>query len=188
MLKLTNVCFSYGEKKVLENFSLEVKDGECVCISGESGCGKTTVLRLVSGLEKPHSGTVECNGKVSVVFQEDRLLPWFSLWKNICLTLDKKRYSIASELIEEVGLGGMEKSKPDELSGGMKRRAAIVRAVAFEGDVLLLDEPFNGLDSENKKKAAEMIKREYLDRGKSILMVSHIKEDAELMHARTVKL
>lgn len=180
MIELKNVSFSYGDRPILDNFSLTVKDGQCVCLKGPSGCGKTTVLRLVLGLLTPVSGTE----RPSVVFQEDRLLNGFSLKTNVLLPpLTEAQQAKAIELLKEAGLYLALGKKVRALSGGMKRRAAIVRAVAFQGDALILDEPFNGIDPENKLKMAEMIKREFLDKGKPVLMVSHIDSDAELLNA-----
>jgi NitT/TauT family transport system ATP-binding protein len=187
MIELKSVDFSYGESKILDNFNLTVNDGECVCLSGPSGCGKTTVLKLVMGLLKPDSGKISGVKRPSVVFQEDRLLSGFSLITNVLLPpLADGRKSVATELLKEANLGEAIYEKVRDLSGGMKRRAAIVRALCFEGDVLVLDEPFNGIDAENKRIMAEMIKREYLQKGKPVLMVSHIPSDAELLNARVV--
>ena len=190
MLELKNITFSYGDTAVLKNFSLCVNDGKCVCLSGPSGCGKTTVLRIILGLEKPQSGTVSGSNDPTVVFQEDRLLPTFSLKTNLILPLDSKDRELVLKLAEEAGLGGALTKKAAELSGGMKRRAAIVKALAFgkNSSLLILDEPFNGIDSENKKIIANMIKREFLDKSKPVLMVTHVTEDAELLNAETIKM
>lgn len=188
MLEIKNLRFSYGEKNIIDNFSLTVPDGKCVCLTGASGCGKTTVLRLVAGLETPESGTVSAPKKLSVVFQEDRLVPHMSIIKNIMLCLPKDRKTLAEALLKEAGLEEARNKKPDELSGGMKRRAAIMRAVAFGGDALLLDEPFNGLDSETKSVMSSMIKREFTEKNKPVLMVSHIAEDAELMNSEKIEM
>ena len=187
MTELKNIDFSYGEDKVLHKFNLTVNDGECVCLSGPSGCGKTTVLKLVMGLLKPDSGEISGVKRPSVVFQEDRLLSSFSLITNVLLPpLADERKTVAIELLKEANLGDSIHEKVRNLSGGMKRRAAIVRALCFEGDLLILDEPFNGIDAENKRIIAAIIKREYLDKGKPVLMVSHIPSDAELLNARVV--
>ena len=184
MIELKNVSFSYGDRPILDDFSLTVKDGQCVCLKGPSGCGKTTVLRLVLGFIKPQTGTVSGAENPSVVFQEDRLLNGFSLKTNVLLPpLTAEQQSKAIELLKEAGLYSALGKKVRNLSGGMKRRAAIVRAIAFGGDILILDEPFNGIDSENKQRVAAMIKREFLDKGKPVLMVSHIDGDAELLNA-----
>ncbi len=186
MLMLDNVSFSYGDKTVLENFSLTVDKGECVCLSGPSGCGKTTVTRIVMGLEKPKSGTVVAPRKVSCVFQEDRLLSHLSLQKNIRLVLKESQYEYADRLLELFGLGDSLCKSVNELSGGMKRRAAIVRALAYGGDLLILDEAFNGIDEENKSIISQTIKEDFLDKGKSVLMITHVLDDAELLSARII--
>ncbi len=186
MLKLKNVSFSYGDKDILKGFSLEVSDGETVLLSGESGCGKTTVTRIILGLEKPTSGVVEAPENVSCVFQEDRLVPHLSVLHNVTLCAGKDKKETAEKLLFEAGLSGVIREKPAKLSGGMKRRVAIVRALAAMGDALILDEPFNGLDAETKETMIKMIRREAA--GVPILLISHNAEDAELMDARVVNM
>ncbi len=184
MIEFKNVNFSYGERQILDNFSLTVPDGKCVCLKGPSGCGKTTVLRLALGLLEPEKGKISGVQNPSVVFQEDRLLNGFSLKTNVLLPpLTAEQEENALKLLDEAGLYDALNKKVRNLSGGMKRRAAIVRAVAFGGEILILDEPFNGIDPENKRKMAEMIKREFLSKGKPVLMVSHIDSDAEILNA-----
>ena len=187
MLELKNVSFSYDKEPVLTNFNLKVQEGKAVCLNGPSGCGKSTVLKLLAGLIKADSGTVIAPNSVSVVFQEDRLLPWFDLEKNLLLTVGKEKQAEIRALLWEVGLGDKLHSKIEDLSGGMKRRASICRAIAFSGDALLLDEPFNGIDKENKQIIANIIKREFIDKGKPVLMSSHITDDAELLDAEIYK-
>lgn len=186
MLKLENVSFSYQDKKVLDNFSLEIKDGECICLKGDSGCGKTTVARLLLGLEKAQEGIVTAPKKISCVFQEDRLLEHLTVLKNIFLVIPKKREKLVLELATELGLQDSLKLKISELSGGMKRRVAIIKAIAFSGDALILDEAFNGLDLENKIKIANIIKREFTAKSKPVLMITHVQEDAELLDAKII--
>ena len=188
MLELKNVNFSYGEREILHDFNLKVENGRCVCLKGHSGCGKTTVLRLLLGLETATSGSVVNPKNPSVVFQEDRLVPSLSLKKNILLPLPKEKYEFAMKLINEAGLGESLNKRVSELSGGMKRRAAIVRAVAFGGDALVLDEPFNGIDADTREIMAKMIKREFLEKDKPVLMVSHIPADAESLNAEVLEM
>lgn len=188
MIKLDNVSFAYGDNKILDDFSLLVKDGECVCLSGASGCGKTTVTRIVLGLEKLQKGSAEVPKKISCVFQEDRLLSHLTLQKNIRLVLKEEQYEFADELLKKFGLFEYKDLPIYELSGGMKRRAAIVRAIAYGGDALILDEAFNGIDIENKEKISKIIKSEFLDKGKSVLMITHISEDANLLSARIINM
>lgn len=186
MTELKNIDFSYGEKQIINDFSLKVTANECVCLCGESGCGKTTVLKIIAGLLKPQSGSITNLKNVSYVFQEDRLIPHLSVLQNVTLFLPKDKKAVAKELIGEAGLIEFINKKPDELSGGMKRRLSIVRAVAFGGDVLLLDEPFNGLDTDNKVLMANIINREFTEKGKPVIMVSHVDEDIEILNAKKI--
>lgn len=186
MIKLKNVGFSYGDTVVLKNFSLEVKNGECVCLKGESGCGKTTVSRLVLGLESSQIGIVAVDGTVSAVFQEDRLIDTLSVKRNLLLISDDPHK--AKLLVKQAGLESSFNKKVSSLSGGMKRRVAIIRALLFGGDALILDEPFNGLDFENKQKMAELITNQYIKKNKPVLLISHIEEDAKLLNARVVEM
>ena len=188
MINVKNLNFSYGDNEVLTNFNLTVNDGECVQLFGISGSGKTTVLRLILGLEKPHSGNVTAPENISVVFQEDRLLENVDVQSNIRLVLPKEQYSFADNLLKEFDLYNIRKKRVSELSGGMKRRVALIRAIAFAGDVLILDEPFNGLDYNNKIIAAKIIKREFIQKNKPVLLITHISEDADLLNAKTINL
>lgn len=183
-IKLQNVTFSYKDTPVLENFSLEVKNGEAVALHGVSGSGKTSVARLILGLETAMSGSIEAPRKISAVFQEDRLFPSLSVQKNISIVAkenDKTDY-----LLKKANLESVANKKVWQLSGGMKRRVAILRAINYGGDAIILDEAFNGIDSQNKALMAGLILEEYKD--KPILLISHIKEDTELFSAREVKI
>lgn len=185
MITFRNVCFSYKRKNVLNNFSLEIKDGERLCLSGASGCGKTTVLRLLLGLEKPQSGTVISDGnpKFSVVFQEDRLIPHKTVKENIALFSDEKT---ADYYIKKLGLYDFAASASNELSGGQKRRVAIARAVSHPFDILVLDEAMNGLDDANKKIAADVILE--AANGKTIITVTHNDDETQLLNAVTYRM
>lgn len=188
MIELKNVTFSYGEQQILNNFNLSVNGGECVQLYGISGSGKTTVARLVLGLETVTSGNIIVPQKISTVFQEDRLLGNLDVQKNIRIVLQKEQFTFADNLLKEFGLYDVRKKRVSELSGGMKRRVALVRAIAYGGDALILDEPFNGLDTENKIIAANIIKREFIDKDKSVLLITHINEDAELLNAKIISI
>ncbi len=188
MIELKNVSFSYGELEILIDFNLTVNGGECVQLYGVSGSGKTTVSRLILGLEKTQSGNIVVPQKISIVFQEDRLLENLDIIKNIRLVLSKEQYEFADSLLKEFGLYDVRKKRVSTLSGGMKRRVALVRAIAYGGDALILDEPFNGLDTENKIIAATIIKREFINKNKPVLLITHIKEDADLLNARIVNI
>lgn len=187
MIGMNNVSFSYNGRRVLDNFSFSVVKGEAVCITGPSGSGKSTVLRLLCGLEKPDSGNVFCEGKLSVVFQEDRLLFHYGASDNICKTAGCSGKE-SEALLEKLGLKETEDKKVSAFSGGMKRRLAFARAVAFGGDVLILDEAFNGIDESNKKIMADIIRKEFLEKEKYVIMVSHNKEDAEMLDARIINI
>ncbi len=182
MIKIENISFHYGDNKIFKDFSLKLENGERVCLFGQSGIGKTTLLRIIMGLEKPISGSVDTeNSEISAVFQEDRLLPFKTVIENITLFADE---SNAKECLEALGIGNAAELYPAELSGGMARRVAIARALACSADVYILDEPFSGLDSENIKNAAEFINKK--TEGKILIAVSHSAEDAQLLRARIV--
>ena len=156
-IELSKISKSYEKKKVLENYSLTLTSGRVYCIMGESGKGKTTLLRLLMRLEKPDEGEIHGleNRRIRAVFQEERLLENNTVMDNILFVLQHVN-SITKQQIKEacneVGLKDCEKQYVRELSGGMKRRVAILRALLSEYDVLLLDEPLKGLDKENKQK------------------------------------
>ncbi len=184
MIKLQNVSLRFGEREVFRDFSASIPLSGVTAVSGPSGAGKTTLFRLILGLQKPDFGTVSgLEGKrPAVVFQEDRLLPWTDALGNVSLVSDEKR---AAEALAAVGLSGSERLLPDQLSGGMKRRVALARALAYGGDLLLLDEPFTGLDDESKRAAAEAIRRA----GLPALIITHDASEAALLGAlETIRL
>jgi len=161
MLEIRNAFKAYGEKQILENFSLRLPESGIVAILGPSGCGKTTLLRVIAGLEKLDGGKVLMpeSAKISMVFQEDRLLNALDVRGNVLAALSNKDSDmrLADECLSRCGLQDVAKQRVSSLSGGMKRRVAIARAVAFDGDILLLDEPFKGLDDELKKTVMDFV-------------------------------
>ncbi len=185
MIEFKNVTFAYGEKQVLTNFSLKIESGERVCLFGESGKGKTTLLRLICGLERPQAGEITGidKNRFSVVFQEDRLLNNLTVLENVCLVGKSDK---AKELLCGLGLEDCFNKKPEELSGGMRRRVAIARALCSEFDVLLLDEAFNGLDEDRIKDTAKLILEE--TKGKTVIMITHSLEQAQLLKAKIVEI
>ena len=173
MILFKNVTVSFDDNKVLNNFSAELPDRGLVLITGKSGGGKTTLLRLLLGLSKPDSGEVLTEGinRFSVVFQEDRLVPTLTALENVALVSSKEE---AEKRLAEVGLSDSTALLPEELSGGMKRRVALARALAFSGDVLILDEAFTGLEEALCKELIGKIFTEYKDR--LIIAVTHRPE------------
>jgi len=174
-----NVSFSYGEKRIFHGFSLAIPHGAAVAVRGASGAGKTTLVRLAAGLERPDAGEVRgCPETVSFVFQEPRLVPSMSALDNAAIAGER---TLAAEILRELGLAGEENSMPHELSGGMARRVAIARALAHKSPLLVLDEPFSGLDT----AAAEMTARCISARrnGRTLLAVTHSAREAELLGA-----
>ena len=186
MIKFSNVSFSYGDKTVLNDFNLTINSGDKICLFGESGCGKTTVLRLLLGLEKANKGEIEKPQglKSAVVFQESRLLPFKTVLQNALLFAPDK--ATAVEHLEALGLSENLNSYPNELSGGMQRRTAIARALSLDFDILILDEPFTGLDDGNTALAANYILKVLKDR--TLILVTHSKLEAELLGADIVNM
>ncbi len=184
MIKFEKISFSYGKKKVFENFSLDIAAGERVALMGASGSGKSTLLRLAARLIAPQGGLVDAPERVAFVFQQSRLVPQLDALANCVLVgADEAR---AAAILAELGLAGELHTLPGELSGGMARRVALARALAFESDALLLDEPFSGLDEQNRRIAAETTLRHL--GGRTLLAATHAAEEAELLGARVVRL
>lgn len=183
MLKITDLSFSFDKKKILEDFSLELKKGEILAIMGPSGYGKTTLLRLVAGLLKPQKGEIEnAFEKTAYAFQEPRLFPWLTVKENLLAVMgdkDENAKETVLECLELVELSDALDKYPSELSGGMKSRASLARALAFGGDLFLFDEPFAALDEDLRHSLAEKIKEYIQTRGASAILVTHNKEDAE---------
>ncbi len=185
MLKLEHIYKSYGDNEVLKDVSLTVSDGEFVCLTGRSGCGKTTLLRIAAGLEKPDSGTVLSDGgRYSFCFQENRLLPHVTAYENITAVCPDKERALG--YLRKVGLSEHIKKYPDELSGGMKRRLSLCRCLCYGGDVFFLDEPLRELDAETHSAMRELIRSEL--KGKTVLMITHSEEEAEELSDRIVTL
>ena len=199
MIQFENVSFGYTkENQVLDGFSLEIPDGGRVCLFGKSGCGKSTVLRLAMGLSKPGRGRITGTEglSISAVFQEDRLLPWKTVLENVAMFADALGGAItaagnpavgnATAILRALGLGDVLHSLPEELSGGMKRRVGLARALAHSFDLLVLDEPFTGLDDAAKKNAIALVNR--VAGGKMLLLATHDREEAEALGAKIVEL
>ena len=183
-----------GRITALDDVSLSVRPGEFVCIIGASGCGKSTLLNLVAGLDQPTVGEVVRIGAPSFMFQEAALFPWLSVERNVelPLVLEKvpmpRRRERVAELLELVRLSGFAQRQPHELSGGMRQRAALARALAKDAEVLLMDEPFGALDAMTRDILHDELERIWLATNKTILFVTHNVREAARLGDRIVLL
>lgn len=180
-----NVSFSYGKTAVLDGVSWRLPDTGVVCLWGVSGCGKTTALRLLAGLEKPTAGKVVGVGRVAMMFQEDRLLPWSTALQNVMLIGADE--ASARRWLSVLGLSEEEmEAYPHHLSGGQQRRIALARALAADSGILLLDEPFNGLDEGTWQDVVPLIREAAESR--PVVLVTHIREQVQALDAAVVHL
>jgi len=187
MLKLENISKSFENLNVLHNFSMEISEGEIVAVTGPSGCGKTTLLNIISGILKADSGTItKTHEKTGYVFQDDRLLPWLNVYQNIKLVNEKQTSEQIQHYINLVKLNGFESYTPSQLSGGMKKRCSIARALNYGSSLLLLDEPFSGLDKELKDKLIQDLLEINRTQKTAILLVTHQIEEAQSLGARII--
>ena len=190
-MKIENLCFSYLdkeiEKTVFDGLNLE-SNSRIICLMGPSGCGKTTLLHILAGLLKPCGGTVsDFPENVSIMFQEDRLLPWLNAYENVALVRGgnpawKEQDDSVAEILKELDIDPA--MDIGSMSGGMKRRVALARALAFESEALLLDEPFKGMDEDLVQRAAELIKSQ----NKITVVSTHSETEARALGAEIVRL
>ncbi len=185
MTAFSDLSFSYpGGSLLFHQFSLEIPPNARLALMGASGCGKTTLLRILMGLEKPTGGAVlQPPRPVAAVFQEDRLLSHLTVLNNAALA--SKDTEKAAALLKRAGLGEVLHAFPDALSGGMKRRVAVVRALCTPSSMLVLDEPFNGLDENTRILMASLISETWHS---SLLLVTHQEEEARLLDAKIHRL
>jgi nitrate/nitrite transport system ATP-binding protein len=183
-----------GETRVFEDLWLSMAKGEFVCVIGHSGCGKTTVLNILAGLDEPSSGSVIVDGKHiegasldrAVIFQGHALLPWRTVLGNVAYAVSSKWRgwskdrvdAHAMKYIETVGLKGSEHKKPAQLSGGMKQRVGIARALSIEPKILLMDEPFSALDALTRGGLQEEARRICIETGQTVFMITHDVDEA----------
>jgi NitT/TauT family transport system ATP-binding protein len=187
-----NISKNYGEVEALKNLSLEFPRGQLTSLLGPSGCGKTTLLKIIAGLLQPDSGEVEVSGKLvtgpgpdrAFVFQDFALLPWASVMRNVAFGLElrgiakSEREAIAEKYIRHVGLAGFEESFPHELSGGMRQRVGLARALSVDAQVLLMDEPFSAVDEQTRRKFQEDLLELVQEENKTFIFVTHSIEEA----------
>jgi ABC-type nitrate/sulfonate/bicarbonate transport system, ATPase component len=198
-----NYSTTQGELvSVLEGINLEVADGEFVCLVGKSGCGKTTLLRIIAGLEQPSAGEILIDNNlvkkpdplIGMVFQEDRLFPWRTVRRNVEFGLELRkmakhyRQQAVEKYLRLVGLESFANALPYELSGGMKQRAAIARALVNEPDVILMDEPFGALDAQTRNQMQEELLEIWSHRSRTVLFVTHSVDEAVMLADRVLVL
>lgn len=205
VLTLENVYFSYhsmqGELKTMENISFSLYKGEFLAIVGPSGCGKSTLLNLISNLSKPSSGKISFPNlsddekpNIGYMLQHDHLLEWRTIWENVILGLEiqNKKTELNLErvnlLMENYGLADFIDKHPSELSGGMKQRAALIRTLALNPDLLLLDEPFSALDYQTRLMVSADIGKIIRQTGKTAILVTHNLSEAISMADRIIVL
>ena len=199
-IQISGVSLALGEGTdavwALKGLSFSVGDGEFVSIIGPSGCGKTTLLRVLSGVLQPTEGQIASKGKLEqgMVFQEDSLLPWRTVIENVSFGLRIRRmrryerHKIAQGFIDLVGLSGFERRYPFELSGGMKQRVNLARALAINPDILLMDEPFASLDSQTREVMQLELLRIWLQARKTVVFVTHQIDEAVYLSDRVIVL
>jgi len=206
-LKIEHVCKTFGKgelrSEVLRDISLEVSKGEYIAIIGHSGCGKSTLLNIVAGLTEASSGYVFLEGREvhqpgpdrAVVFQNHSLLPWLTVYENVRLAVDKvfsaskskgERHEWTLRNLELVHMTHALKKRPAEISGGMKQRVGIARALAMSPKVLLLDEPFGALDALTRAHLQEEVMKIHAELGNTVMMITHDVDEAVLLSDRIV--
>lgn len=206
ILELKNISYSYhnlhGETKALENISFGVSEGEFIAIVGPSGCGKSTLLSIIAGLLAPEEGTIKVNNpdgslhypKIGYMLQRDHLFEWRTVYRNVVLGLElnhkmtKERLEAVERLLVDYGLDRFRDKRPSELSGGMKQRAALIRTLALEPQLLLLDEPFSALDYQTRLFVSSDICRLIREAGKTMIIITHDLSEAISLADRIIVL
>ena len=188
-IEISKLSKSFGDNKVLQGLDLSLPHGEISCIMGESGCGKSTLAKILMGIYEADGGEIRgLPAKIAAVFQEDRLCEDFSAFTNAKMTAARgvTRQQIESDFAV-LGLDGAQKTPARELSGGMRRRVALIRAMRSDAELIILDEPFAGLDEQTHASAAEYVRAARGNR--TVIVVTHDKNDARLLDAvKTVRL
>lgn len=206
ILSIKNVCYSYhtkeGETAALSDINLEFAPGSFTSIVGPSGCGKSTLLSLIAGLITPDSGEIYLNDipaaksdmHIGYMLQRDNLFEWRSVYRNILLGLEtqkkctKEKKELVEQMLNSYGLANFKQSKPSQLSGGMRQRAALIRTLALEPDILLLDEPFSALDYQTRLEVGDDIYKIIKEQKKTAILVTHDIYEAIAMGERVIVL
>lgn len=192
-LQLKKVSRSFGPVEVLRELSLSITRGEFVAVVGPSGCGKTTLLNLLSGFDQPSSGSINRDGRVRMVYQQDGLFPWLTVAENIALGLRhlkeaQEQIGQTNELLGLIRLEGFKNHYPHQLSGGMRQRVELARALAGESDILLLDEPFSAVDYLTRLRLRQELARLLDERPRTVVLVTHDIEEAAQLADRVIVL
>ena len=188
MLELKNISVCFDGKPVLSDCSLSLGDGERLALMGPSGCGKTTLLRVALSLQPPDTGSVSgAPGRTAAVFQEPRLLPWRTAAENVNIVLSDTPETMpeARSMLERMELSDAGEKYPAELSGGMQQRVSIARALAYRPDLLILDEPFRGLDDELRERIVSRLSVPL--RSASLLLATHSEDEAKALGCRILR-
>ena len=204
ILQINNLSMIYqteqAETKAIENVSFSVEKGQFVSIVGPSGCGKSTLLSCIAGLTLPADGEILLNGKeidgisreIGYMLQTDNLLPWRSVYKNVLLGLETRKMltsekkELADKMLETYGLANFKNVKPSQLSGGMRQRVALIRTLALEPDILLLDEPFSALDYQTRLEVSDDIYKILKEQNKTAILVTHDISEAIAMGDKVI--
>ena len=204
ILELKNISYSYhtpeGETQALSDITFSLAPGEFTAVVGPSGCGKSTLLSRIAGLMKPESGEILLNGepltenssRIGYMLQHDHLFEWRTVYRNVVLgpeingSLNEETKQRAKEMLKQYGLAQFASSKPSELSGGMRQRAALIRTLLLEPDFLLLDEPFSALDYQTRLNVSDDIGQIIRDSGKTALLVTHDLSEAVSLAERII--
>jgi len=189
MIKIKNISKSFGDQTVLKDLSVNLKKNEKYCIKGASGYGKTTFLHIISGIIKPDSGTIDGIEDMtkSVIFQEDRLCENLGVQTNLRFIInDKNKNNIVQEILEQMLLTDSLHKPIRELSGGMKRRVAIARALCVDADLMIFDEPFDGLDPKTKEHIIDYTQKKC--ENKTVIWVTHDLREAEIFKSKIIEL
>ena len=201
-MQLKHIYKCYGDKKIFTDFSMEIREKETLAVIGESGCGKTTLLRLLAGLDRDYKGQIVLQGEdvrsfapnvrnAALVLQEPVLWSHMTVKENILFPLSRKEWKNCRELLEKIGsgleIGALMNRYPDEISGGQAKRVSLARALASGRELLLLDEPLSNIDEETKGKILAFLKKEYVG-SSTIVYVSHDMEEVKNLCGRVVRL